>query len=194
VAERSLHNVSLLEGDAAALGFERRFDAAVGRYVLQFQKDPAALLRSVAAHVRSGGLVAFHELDWDGLRSVPPVPTYDRCCRLGREVMRSAAETQMGAKLFPTFLAAGLSAPTLIVEGLAGVADPLRLVADFTATLATKIEQRGLATAAELDSDALFARMLSEAQATGSFAIAHFQFGAWSRIGDERRGGVRVVG
>src|SRR6267143_3173189 len=40
-AERSLPNVSFLEGDPATIAFERRFDAAIGRYVLQFQNDPA---------------------------------------------------------------------------------------------------------------------------------------------------------
>lgn len=180
--ERGLANVSFLEGDPGSAGFARPFDAAIGRYVLQFQSDPAVMLRRVAAHVRPDGLLVFHELDWDGAGSFPPVPTYDDCRRLCREAIGSAAETQMGGKLFRTFLTAGLGTPTLRLEALAGVAEPLRMVADLAGSLAAKIEQLGLARAAELDPDVLFERMLAEAQQSHSFAIGNFQFGAWSRV------------
>ena len=181
-AERSLRTVSFLEGDPGSVVFERPFDAVVGRYVLQFQEDPAAMLRTVAAHLQPGGLIVFHELDWDGVRSLPPVPTYDTCCRLCRDAIGSAAETRMGGKLYSAFLAAGLPAPMLLLEALAGLEDPLRLIADLTGSLSGKIEELGLASATELDADILFGRMLAEAQASRSFAVGHFQFGAWSRL------------
>src|SRR5215813_8464359 len=41
----SLENVTFAEGDPAAMSFDQPFDAVIGRYVLQFQKDPAAALR-----------------------------------------------------------------------------------------------------------------------------------------------------
>jgi ubiquinone/menaquinone biosynthesis C-methylase UbiE len=37
------------------------FDAAIERYVLHHQPDPVATIRRVAAAVRQGGIVAFHE-------------------------------------------------------------------------------------------------------------------------------------
>ena len=181
-AERSLANVSFLAGDPASTAFERPFDAAIGRYVLQFQADPAAMLRKVAEHVRPDGLVVFHELDWDGARSFPPVSTYDNCCRLCRETIGSAAETQMGGKLLSTFIAAGLHVPTLRLEALAGIAEPLQIVADLTGSLSAKIEELGLARAAELEPEALFDQMLAEAQTSNSVVIGNFQFGAWSRV------------
>src|SRR5881394_3378994 len=58
-ATRSSQNVSFLEGDPADLTFDEPFDAAVGRYVLQFQKEPAAMLRRLAGKVRTGGVVVF---------------------------------------------------------------------------------------------------------------------------------------
>lgn len=82
-AERPLHNVSFRVGDPSELSFERPFDAVVGRYVLQFQPDPAAMLRNLAVHLRPGGVIVFHELDWEGARSFPPSPTYDRCPVVG---------------------------------------------------------------------------------------------------------------
>src|SRR5690242_9611805 len=64
---RSLRNVDFRVGDPGEMTFERPFDAVVGRYVLQFNPDPAAMLRKLAGHLRPGGVVAFHELDWDGV-------------------------------------------------------------------------------------------------------------------------------
>lgn len=181
--ELSLQNVSFMEGDPSRITFDRPFDAAVGRYVLQFQSDPAAMLRRVAGHVRVGGLVAFHELDWEGVQSIPPVPTFDRCCRICREAIRSSAEIHMGRKLFSTFVEAGLGAPTLLLEAPAGVEEPMRLKAELAGSLAAKIEELGLASAAELDPEELFAQMLAEARATTSFAIGNLQFAAWARVG-----------
>ena len=52
----SLGNVSFRVGDPADVAFEQPFDAAIGRYVLQFQPDPASMLRKVSAHVRPGAV------------------------------------------------------------------------------------------------------------------------------------------
>ncbi len=180
--ERGITNVSFLEGDPTSTAFARPFDGAIGRYVLQFQIDPAAMLQTVADHVRPDGVVVFHELDWDGVRSFPPVPTYDNTCRLCSAAIGSAAETRMGGKLFSTFLAAGLRAPTLRLEALTGVAEPLRMVAGLAGSLAEKIEQLGLARAADLDPDTLYAAMLAEARESQSMVVGTFQFGAWSRV------------
>src|SRR5215813_13904580 len=38
------------------------FDAVIGRLVLMYQHDPAALVRRLAGLVRPGGIVAFHEM------------------------------------------------------------------------------------------------------------------------------------
>jgi predicted O-methyltransferase YrrM len=186
-AERSLGNVSFLEGDPATIAVERPFDAAIGRYVLQFQDDPAAMLRTVAALVRPGGTVVFHELDWDGVRSTPPVPTYDRCCRLVVETIRaSGAETRMGGKLFSAFVGAGLPAPSMRLEAVVGggtnSTDPLRLIAELTISLSATIEELGIGSVADLDPDTLLDRMRNEAQANDSVVVGHFQFGAWSSL------------
>lgn len=186
-AERSLRNVSFLEGDPATIAFEQPFDAAIGRFVLQFQDDPAAMVRAVAALVRPGGTVVFHELDWDGVRSTPPVPTYDRCCNLVVETIRAGgAETRMGGKLFSAFVDAGLPAPSMrleaVVGGGTGSSEALRLIADLAVSLSATIEELGVGSVADLDPDTLLDRMRSEAQANDSVVVGHFQFGAWSSV------------
>jgi ubiquinone/menaquinone biosynthesis C-methylase UbiE len=186
-ATRSLRNVSFHVGDPAEMTFERPFDAVVGRYVLQFQQDPAAMLRKLAAQVRPGGVVVFHEIDWGGLASFPPAPTFDRCCRWGRETLRlHGTETRMGIKLYSTFVAAGLPPPRMRLEALVGGGanglDLLRLTTDLVATLLAEMERLGVATAADVGLDTLLARMRDEAIALSSVIVGTFQIGAWSRV------------
>jgi 2-polyprenyl-3-methyl-5-hydroxy-6-metoxy-1,4-benzoquinol methylase len=187
VEARSLRNVSFREGNPADMMFDRPFDAVIGRYVLMFQPDPAAMLRGLAKHARRGGLVFFHEPDLDGSRSSPAVPTYDQCCRWIAETLRlSGADIRMGTKLFSTFIAAGLPAPSLQLETLiAGVAnngDPLALIAGLALTLAGEMERLGVATAAEVGLETLADRMTREAAAAGSVVLGRFEIGAWARV------------
>lgn len=184
---RVLRNVAFLEGDPAEMTFDRPFDAVVGRYVLMFQREPAAMLRAVAAHARRGGLIFFHEVDLDGARSFPPAPTYDRCCQWFRETFQlSGADTRMGIKLFSTFVAAGLPAPSLqletLIAGVSNNADPLHLAAGIAETLADAMERLGVATAAEVGLETLADRMVSEAAANGSVILGRFEVGAWSHV------------
>src|SRR6266567_1003915 len=186
-AARSLRNVSFRVGDPAEMTFERPFDAVVGRYVLQFQQNPGAMLRKLAAQVRPGGVVVFHELDWGGVASFPPAPTFDRCCRWGRETLRlHGTETRMGIKLYSTFVAAGLPPPRMRLEALVGGGanglDLLRLAANLVATLLPEMERLGVATAADVGLDTLLARMRDEAIALSSVIVGTYQIGAWSRV------------
>ncbi|MBA3812269.1 MAG: class I SAM-dependent methyltransferase [Caulobacteraceae bacterium] len=184
--ERSLRNVRFLAGDPAEMTFERPFDAVIGRYVLQFQKDPARMLRRLADRARPGGLVVFHELDWGGPSSFPPAPTYDRCRRWGVETLRAhGTETRMGSKLHSTFVEAGLSPPSMRLEAPIGggekAADMLRLVSSLIATLLPEIERLGVATGVEIDVDTLFDRMQRESAEGSNVFFGHLQIGAWSR-------------
>ena len=114
---QSLHDVTFCIGDPAEITFDQSFDAVVGRYVLMFQRNPAAMLRKLVRLVRPDGIVVFHELDWGGASSLPPLPTFERCCYWGVEAMRlNGHETRMGAKLHATIVDAALSAPTMRLE------------------------------------------------------------------------------
>ena len=184
---RSQRNVLFREGDPSEIAFDRPFDAVIGRYVLQFQKDPATMLRAVARHVRPGGLVTFHEIDWSGLGSLPPVPTYDRCCHWGVETLRlHGTETRMGTKLYSTFVAAGLPPPSMRLEALVGGGTKglalLQLLAELVATLLPEMERLGVTTPADVGIETLVDRMRDEALATSSVLFGQYQIGAWSRM------------
>jgi SAM-dependent methyltransferase len=186
-ATRSLGNVSFLEGDPAEMVFEQHFDAVIGRYVLQFQDDPAAMLRKVAGHVRPGGTIFFHELDWGGVRSIPAAPTFDAACRwMSETILLSGAEIHMGTKLHSTFIAAGLPAPTMRLEALLGggehMSGRLQLFADLARTLLPAAERLGVGPASDVDLEALLEQMSDEVRANGSLVVAHFQVAAWSLL------------
>jgi SAM-dependent methyltransferase len=187
LAERPLQNVSFLDGDPAELAFDQPFDAVVGRYVLQFQREPEAMLRQLATKVRRGGVVVFHEIDWGGLSSFPPVPTYDQCAQWGAAAMRlHGTETRMGSRLHATFVAAGLPAPTLRLEALAvGGMDSiawLRSFKDLIVTLLPESERLGVASACEVSVETRVERMNAERSASSSIFIGHHQIAAWARV------------
>ncbi len=188
-ATAALRNVSFLAGDPAEMVFERPFDAVVGRYVLQFQAEPAAMLRKLLGQVRPGGLVFFHELDWGGARSFPPTSIFDDSRRwMSETIRRSGAETHMGAKLHSTFIDAGLSAPTMRLEALIGggesASGPLRLMAALAPTLLPAATRFGviLAPGADGDPETLLERMTDEVRASNALIVGLHQIGAWAHL------------
>ena len=185
-AALSLRNVSFREGDPSDMTFEQPFDAIVGRYVLMFQHDPTTMLRKLVTHVRRGGVVIFHEPDWDSVRSFPPAPTYDRCCRWIVETLRlSGADPRMGIKLHATFVEAGLPAPTMRLESVIGggsnSSDQVHFKTDLACTLVPEMERLGVAPASEIDAQTLAERVLNEIIGSNSVIVGRSEIGAWSR-------------
>lgn len=182
----SLRNVSFREGDPANMIFEMPFDAVVGRYVLMFQPDPTLMLRKVAGHVRSGGVIVFHEPDWNGTRSFPPVPTYDRCCGWIVETLRlSGADPRMGIKLHGAFVGAGLPPPSMqlesVIGGGASSSDQVHFKTDLACTLVSEMERLGIVTALEVDAETLAGRVLNEVVRCAGVVVGRSEIGAWSR-------------
>lgn len=195
-AGRSGRNVEFREGDATELKFEQPFDAVIGRYFLMFQRNPAAMLRKLRAHIRPMGVIVFHEGDWETTKSFPPVPTYDRCCRwIAESVRLSGAEARMGLKLHATFTEAGLPVPSMRLESVIGgtarsndvpagadrIESFVQIVAEVTRSLLPVIERFEVATASDVDIDTLCARICGEIVANGSVIVGRSEIGAWSR-------------
>ena len=179
-----LANVSFQVGDPLEIPFSSPLDAVVGRYVLQFLSDPAELLRSLAAQVRPGGVFAFHEIDWSGHRSVPPVPSWDRCCAFATEAIAAGgADLETGSRLPSIFVAAGLPAPTVRMTTIAGAGanshDVLERMANLIRSLRSRIDELGLASPSEVDE--LVQRLAEDVAARSSFVTAGSEVTAWAR-------------
>jgi SAM-dependent methyltransferase len=181
----SFDQVRFLEGDPSEMNFDKPFDAVVGRYVLMYQADPAAMLRKLCAHLRPGGVVMFQECYRSGLRSFPPVPSYDRGWQLADDTLRATGgDPDMGIKLHTTFVAAGLPPPTMRMESvMAGgpdCSDHINLEVHIVRTLLPTMERLGLAVPSEIDIDTYSDRVRDELIATGSVIISRANVGAWA--------------
>jgi SAM-dependent methyltransferase len=186
-AARSLTNVHFLQGDPSEMTFDEPFDAVVGRYVLMYQPDPSAIVRQLVARVRPGGVVMFHEPYRDGVRSFPPVPTYDRAWQLVDDSFTATgADMIVGIKLHSVFVDAGLPAPTLrlesVIAGGADCMDHIHFEVDPVRTMLPHIERLGLGTAAEIDIDTYVDRVRDELIATSGVIVGRAEIGAWARV------------
>jgi ubiquinone/menaquinone biosynthesis C-methylase UbiE len=115
----SLANVTIRHGDPTAMQFDKPLDAVVGRYILQFVSNPPAFVARLSRHLRPGGIMFFHEIDWDGARSSPPAPTYARACGwITRTLEAGGAQARLGLRLATIFENAGFPAPTMRLESL----------------------------------------------------------------------------
>ena len=186
--QRGLDNVRFLQGNPAEMRFDGRFDAVVGSYVLPFQSDPSAMLRGLARHVDSGGLLVFHEPDFCCVRSLPPAPLYDRACRWIIDTTRRSGQSwSFLDKIGPAFAAAGLPAPTLRMHTFAATAPHARpwlsAVGDMVESLIPTMEELGVATAAEVDIATLRDRLYDEVSALDCLIVGRSEIGMWTRVG-----------
>ena len=178
-------NVEFALGDPRELDLGEPFDAIVGRYVLMWHRDPADLVRRTLRHLKADGVVAFHELDWRGLRSEPTCPTFERGAMwITQALLESGADPYMGTKLRSVFKASGLR-PHLQVTAVIGGADD-RSVREFVdtnlpASLLEVVIQAGLATRDDVAFDTLRQRVLREIEDSDATVIGRSEVTAWAR-------------
>ena len=165
---------------------ERKFDAIVGRLVLMYQPDPAATLRGLCRHLRSGGIIAFQEMAAPLARSVPDGPHYRQCTDwILTAFARAGCEIDMGGKLFAIFLAADLPVPQMIATArLEG--GPHSPVYDYLAgvlhSLLPVLEHAGIATAADVEIVTMANRLREEAVAQRACIMLPPLIGAWAQL------------
>jgi ubiquinone/menaquinone biosynthesis C-methylase UbiE len=157
----------------------------VGRYILAHLADPAGALRRLARLVRPGGVLVFHEVEFDTPITLwPEAPLWAWAYGLlAKGVCSAGVPPDFGKRLGRTFLDAGLPWPTLsgIVPVGGGAGSYLySWLAESLRTLLPILERAGLTTADELQVDTLAARLEAEAVGLGCQVMAAIQFGAWA--------------
>lgn len=184
VAEAGLHNVSFTQSDVCQVVSNKPFDAVVGRFILMFLPDPAAVLRSLFQLVCPGGVLAFQESSWAPcLLLTAHLPLWSAGASLVHETLqRSGANTEMGLALYKVFQEAGLPAPTMDMQMLLGT-DPdfTRWIYDLLCSLRPQIQQLNLSLDALGDLDTLPERLQAEVAASNTVASWMALVGAWSR-------------
>lgn len=181
-----LSNATFVEGDAGALDLDGGFDAAVGRLVLMHQPDPAKTLRSVAAEVRSGGIVAFQEYNVTprSMVAFPPTPLWEEALGwIATALERAGVNTEMGFELRSAFVEAGLPEPRMELNAPVG-GGPLWGGYEFAAgtvrTLLPLLERFGIATAEEVGVETPAARLREEMVASGGVGKPPEMVSAWA--------------
>jgi ubiquinone/menaquinone biosynthesis C-methylase UbiE len=163
-----LENVSFVVGDAASVELDRDFDAVVGRCVLFFAREPAALVRRLTAYIRHGGIVAFQEPANATLApmSLPHSHLLEQVWVWILETYRRAdMDLYMGLRLRTIFAEAGLPAPAMHLDAAAGGGPDwpgYEYMARLIRTILPQITQLGVATEADVEVDTLADRLHAE--------------------------------
>jgi len=182
------NHVEFRHGDPTEMEFGQLFDFVVGRCVLHHQPDPISMLRRLAKHLRPGGTILFLEPDWSFVRSEPPSPSYDRCCRWIIDIFDRAGAgiTNTGARMHRAFLAVGLPAPIMrmrmIIGDAVSASEWLRAMADIAIVMLPAMERHGVATSSDIDCDTIAKQLIQEVASSGSVVIGRADVGAWSQV------------
>ncbi|MBL8681721.1 MAG: class I SAM-dependent methyltransferase [Myxococcales bacterium] len=189
-ARLGLRNVRFEMSELGALAdasfenpFDGRFDAAVGRRVLMYVRDPIAALRAARAHVRSGGVFVVQEQDTSMVPvSSAPTPLHDKIHGwVWAMVQRENANPRFGLELPSLFEGAGLVLEDIRVEAVMQTAKRRLATAEMVRAVMPRIVAQGVATEDEIDIDTLDQRLERELVETGASFIGDVVYGAWGR-------------
>jgi SAM-dependent methyltransferase len=185
-AKAGLPNVSFeVVDDLAEFKPPVPVDGMVGRLILMYLREPAAILRHLARQVRPGGVIVFQELVLSMCRSEPSCPLAEKCSGwINDTFARAGADVDMGWKLFATFQRAGLPNPELFLGSPigAGPDSPMyRHIAETVRSLLPMMEHFGVASAKEVMVDDLADRLRTEMSAAGTVCATPCLIGAWTR-------------
>ncbi len=125
-------HVSFLVGNIDELALTQQFDAIIGRLILMYMPQPAAVLRQLATHLRPRGVLAFqeHDIPSQSDATLPASPLWEQAVDWCTQVFQPVGvESRMGMKLSSTFLAAGLPTPARLREEVASAGGVARLPA-----------------------------------------------------------------
>jgi len=182
-AEAGFHNVSFIESDVGKIADGRPFDAAVGRFILEFVPDPVAVLRGVSNAVRPGGTIAFQEVSWAHfLLASAGLPLWSASASLARETLeRSGANVEIGFALYRIFQEAGLPGPIMRMEmPLDSDPDSIRWLYAFLRSLRPQIQKQGLSLEPLGDFDTLPMRLQAEVTTSKTVVpVVAALVGAW---------------
>jgi 2-polyprenyl-3-methyl-5-hydroxy-6-metoxy-1,4-benzoquinol methylase len=186
-SSRGVHNVFFKKSELAAFETDRTFDAMIGRLVLLYVPEPAAVLRRLSRYVKPGGIIAFQEFDISRLSQCPPSEVFEQMRnRIQTAFTASGTELDMGTKLYSTFLLAGLPAPTMNAVAPVG-GGPKWYGYDYMVgvlrSLLPLIERSGIASPSDIGIDTLAKRLLDDAVANQRVNFLPRVIGAWTRIG-----------
>ena len=167
-ADAGQSNVEFIAGDARTIDFEEKFDALVGRFVLMYMANPVIALKKLITHIKSEGIVAFHEPEYTLYPAYPhpDTPLMNQLYQWILDVFEhSGAHLDMGMGLYRTFIEVGLPPPEMHLQtpiGAEGKWVGYRYMATIFESLLPLIEKYGIASAEEVGIETLSGRLRVE--------------------------------
>ena len=176
-----LDQVRYVQTDLVELPADRTFDAGVGRYILMYVKDPAAVLRDVARHVRSGGVIAFLDVTVRSfLDECRGLPLWESAAQVLTEAFRrSGANLDMGLGLSAAFVGAGLPEPQTETYRLTGTE---LWLSECLISLQPRFAPLGVTAEHLGDLTTLQQRLMAELVTRGRPLPLPQMVGAWSHV------------
>ena len=129
------------------------YDLVYGRFILSHIRTPAAVVDSMAAALRPGGILVVEDVDFGGAFCHPPNAGYDRYCSLYREaVSRRGGNAELGRELYGMCLDAGLAEVEVdVVQPTHGGGEPEKALSLSTLiNIADTVISEGLANPDEI--------------------------------------------
>jgi SAM-dependent methyltransferase len=181
---RGLSSVRFVVGDIRDPAPDGPFDAIIGRLVLMYMSDPAAVLRTQASLLRSGGVVVPIEFDLRSARSLPSTPLVTQALSWLLEAFAAAhIDPALGPRLWAVVSEAGLHPRGMIgVQPHFGPDDPdgAAILAGIVRTALPLIERAGVAAAADIGADTLQQRISEELANTPAVFAHPILMSSWS--------------
>lgn len=186
--QAGLKHVSFLLGDLNEFASTQSFDAIIGRCILIYVSQPAAVLRQLATRLRPGGVLAFQEYDLSSQSdaTLPASPLWEQTINRGIQVFqRIGIECRIGMKLASTFREAGLPTPHLSYEASISASpewEGYEVLAGSIRDVLPLIQQFGIATAEDIEVETLANRLREEVARKGAVARLPALVSAWARV------------
>lgn len=184
VVEKGAANITFVASDVEHYSPEGTFDAVVGRLILMYQKNPAAVLGKYVKHIRSGGVVAMME-PWLNPPAGPDSPVQRIVTCIVETLRRSGAHVDLGPRLHRVFASAGLHPPVMRFEAVADGVEPsplFQLIGDSYKSLLPKAIEYGVPIAEGVDPEAVPGIFQATMSAVGYAPIVLPTMLAWSRV------------
>ena len=182
VQEAGLRNVSFVEADVGEIPAKSSFDAAVGRFILEFVSDPVAIVRSTAQRVTSGGALVFLEPSWKtALIFSEHLPLLFQSVTIAHETfVRAGADTEVGLKLSRVFQEAGLPLPKLEMNSaIRGAGETGHWICDLLYSLQPQMRSLGISIEALGDLETLPKRIEEEIETSKAIVPLGSLVAAW---------------
>ena len=179
-------NIEFVTAYLDDLALDQAFDAAVSRFFVAHQPDPAGALRRAASFLRPGGVLVSQEHDWlSEAVATPSSPLWQQFRHWIREtIVCIGLDVDISFHLHQHYVAAGLPGPELRLDAPVGSAETWAGYTYAEGSLRSALplmEQHSVTTAAEVAVDTFAARLFAETGAKGGTARATPVMGAWAR-------------